>query len=226
MQIEICCNSITSAIEAKRGGARRVELCQDLAGGGTTPSAAAIEYCAKELALETRVLIRPHTGDFVYSKEEYDIILRDIVWAKQLDAHAVVVGFLTADGDIDVERTREAVQVATPMEVTFHRAFDECRNPEAALETLVACGCHKLLTSGCAPSAWEGRDRLRQLVTQSFGRIAIIAAAGVVAANARQIVDYTGVTEIHGSCKRVVDGVVTTDGDEVRRMIAAVTETR
>lgn len=222
MQIEICCNSITSAIAAQRGGARRVELCQDLAGGGTTPSAAAIEYCAKEMALETRVLIRPRTGDFVYSKEEYDIILRDIVWAKKLGAHAVVIGFLTADGDIDVERTREAVQVAAPMEVTFHRAFDECRNPLEALETIVDCGCHKLLTSGCAPSAWEGRDMLRQLVARSHGRIGIIAAAGVAASNAKQIVDYTGVTEIHGSCKKMVDGITVTDSDEVRRMIASL----
>ena len=219
MHIEICCNSVTSARNAKRGGACRIELCQALGEGGTTPSAAAIEYCVRELNLQTRVLIRPRGGDFVYDNTETKVILRDIEHAKQLGAHAVVVGFLTPDGDIDIVKTRMAVEAADGMDVTFHRAFDECRNPHEAIEQIIGCGCHKLLTSGCKATAWEGREMLKQLQQQSDGRISIIAASGIVPTNAAQIVTYTGVTEVHGSCKRIVNGVCVTDTEQVRQLI-------
>ena len=140
MHVEICCNSILSARNAKAGGAYRIELCQALGEGGTTPSAAAIEYCVKELNLQTRVLIRPRGGNFVYDNDEMRVILRDIELAKRLGAHAVVVGFLTAEGDIDTENTRRAVEAADGMGITFHRAFDECRNPKEALEQIIAPG--------------------------------------------------------------------------------------
>ncbi len=223
IQIEICCNSVASAANALAGGAKRIELCQDLGGGGTTPSAAAIEYCVRQ-GLRTHVLIRPRTGDFCYSDDEFAVMLRDIEYAKKLGAHAVVVGFLTPDGDIDVHRTREAVLVAAPMEVTFHRAFDECRNPQQALEQIIGCGCHRLLTSGCQPAASMGVALLSQLVRQANGRIGIIAAAGIVSSNASEIIRATGVGEVHGSCKVSSNGVTQTDIDLVRQLIEAASK--
>jgi len=193
-------------------------LCQDLGGGGTTPSAAAIEYSVQH-GLRTHVLVRPNTGNFCYNDDEYCVILRDIEYAKELGAHAVVVGFLTSDGDIDVQRTREAVQAAAPMEVTFHRAFDECRSPLQALEQIIGCGCHRLLTSGCQPSATKGVGLLSQLVKQAGDRIGIIAAAGIVPSNVAEIIQATGVREVHGSCKTNQDGVMVTDSEQVHQLI-------
>ena len=218
MHVEICCNSILSARNAKMGGAYRIELCQALGEGGTTPSAATIEYCVNELNLHTRVLIRPRGGNFVYDNDEMAVILRDIKLAKRFGANAVVVGFLTPEGDIDIEKTRVAVEAAEDMGVTFHRAFDECRNPEEALEQIIDCGCQKLLTSGCKPTAWEGTAMITQLVSQSARRIDIIAASGIVSTNAAEIITLTGVDEIHGSFKKTIDGMSVTDTKQVKQL--------
>ena len=219
MHVEICCNSILSARNAKAGGANRIELCQALGEGGTTPSAAAIEYCVKELNLQTRVLIRPRGGNFVYDNDEMRVILRDIELTKHLGAHAVVVGFLTAEGDIDTENTRRAVEAADGMGITFHRAFDECRNPKEALEQIIDCGCHKLLTSGCKATAWEGREMLKKLLSQAGRRIGIIGAAGITVDNVRQLVLETGLYEVHASLKHTVDGLTCTAIDQVREFM-------
>ena len=226
MKLEICVNSLQSALAAVEGGAHRIELCQDLASGGTTPSIGLVEYCAKTLGLETRVLIRPRSGDFTYSEPEIDVIKRDVMMCKQAGAAAVVVGFLTSSGEIDVELTREVVALAAPMEVTFHRAFDEMKqDPIEALEVLVRCGCHRLLTSGCHPSAEEGIGVLKKLVQQAQGRITILAGAGVTPQNAALIARETGVTEMHGSCKHTLaDGTTETDVDTVRELMRAVGE--
>ena len=219
MHVEICCNSILSARNAKAGGAYRIELCQALGEGGTTPSAAAIEYCVKELNLQTRVLIRPRGGNFVYDNDEMRVILRDIELAKRLGAHAVVVGFLTAEGDIDTENTRRAVEAADGMGITFHRAFDECRNPKEALEQIIDCGCHKLLTSGCKATAWEGREMLKKLLSQAGRRIGIIGASGITVDNVHQLVLETGLYEVHASLKHTVDGLTCTAIDQVREFL-------
>ena len=219
MHVEICCNSIISARNAKAGGANRIELCQALGEGGTTPSAAAIEYCVKELNLQTRVLIRPRGGNFVYDNDEMRVILRDIELAKRLGAHAVVVGFLTADGDIDTKNTRRAVEAADGMGITFHRAFDECRNPKEALEQIIDCGCHKLLTSGCKATAWEGREMLKKLLSQAGRRIGIIGASGITVDNVHQLVLETGLYEVHASLKHTVDGLTCTAIDQVREFM-------
>ena len=219
MHVEISCNSILSARNAKAGGANRIELCQALGEGGTTPSAAAIEYCVKELNLQTRVLIRPRGGNFVYDNDEMRVILRDIELAKRLGAHAVVVGFLTAEGDIDTENTRRAVEAADGMGITFHRAFDECRNPKEALEQIIDCGCHKLLTSGCKATAWEGREMLKKLLSQASRRIGIIGASGIRVDNVHQLVLETGLYEVHASLKHTVDGLTCTAIDQVREFM-------
>ena len=148
MEIEICCNSVYSALHAFEAGARRVELCRDLPCGGLSPNMEDVALLRDTTPLEVRVLLRPRPGDFCYSDAEYDRIRHEAHLCKNLGAHAVVVGFLTPEGKIDTKRTREIVQLVAPLQVTFHRAFDELNPAEApeALEQIIACGCHKLLT--------------------------------------------------------------------------------
>lgn len=219
--IEICSPSRQSAINAKAGGASRVELCKDLAVGGTTPAEDDIAYCVKDLGLRTHVLVRPREGDFCYTDAEFAQICAEIEMCRRAGAHAVVVGFLTPDGMIDVDKTRRAVELAAPMQVTFHRAFDEMRqDPLEALEAVISCGCHRILTSGCKPSAEQGIDTLRQLVAKAAGRITILAGAGITPANAAMIVRQTGVSEVHGSCKHTLpDGTVETDTHTVSALL-------
>lgn len=221
MQVEICCNSVNSAVQALRGGASRIELCHRLEVGGVTPSAEDILYCTHQLGLRTHVLIRPREGDFCYSDAEFAQILEDIDTCKRCGAAAVVVGFLTPEDYMDEPRTREAVLRAAPMEVTFHRAFDEMKqNPEEALEAVIRCGCHRLLTSGCSPDAETGIPVLKQLVQQAAGRIIILAGAGITPHNARHIIETTQVTEIHGSCKHTLfDGTIQTDAEIVKQLV-------
>ena len=226
MIVEICANSRRSAINAVAGGAERIELCRQLELGGTTPTEGDIRFCVHELNLRTHVLVRPRAGDFVYTDAEFEQICREVEICRQCGAHAVVVGFLTPDGMIDEERTRYVVRLAAPMEVTFHRAFDEMnQDPIEALEAIIRCGCHRLLTSGCAPTAEEGIPILRQLVRQASGRIIILAGAGVTPANACHIVQETGVSEIHGSCKHTLpDGTTETDPQIVEQLIKSISQ--
>lgn len=221
MEVEICCNSHISAANAKAGGATRIELCRELEIGGLTPICKDIVHCKFALGLRVHVLVRPRGGDFCYDEVELDMIRREIDVCQQNGADAVVVGFLTREGKIDEALTREMVRRAKGMEVTFHRAFDEVRqDPQEALEAVIRCGCHRLLTSGCQASAWEGRDVIKNLVRQAQGRIKILAGAGITPENVRDIINYTGVTEVHGSCKHTFrDGTVETDAGIVRALI-------
>ncbi|MDY5969457.1 MAG: copper homeostasis protein CutC [Bacteroidales bacterium] len=222
MKIEICANSVTSALRAKEGGASRIELCQNLNEGGTTPSGATVEYCVHQLKLNTYVLVRPRPGNFVYSEVEMDVVLRDIELCHLMGAQAIVVGFLTENGDVDVDKTRQAVQAAGNMEVTFHRAFDQCRDWRQGLEDVITSGCTRLLSSGQRDTAMEGSATLRQMVEQAAGRITIMAGSGVKPENARALVDATGVTEVHASCKQHINGISETSSDQVRLLIAAL----
>ena len=219
MQVEICTPSRASAEAAKAGGARRIELCRDLACGGLTPAEDDIEYCVRKLGLRTHVLVRPRAGDFCYSSAEVAEIEETILRCKALGAHAVVVGFLTADGRIDADLTRRAVVAADGMEVTFHRAFDEARqDPLEALQVIAGCGCHRLLTSGQAPTALEGAGVIRRLVGAT--KVKILAGSGVTPANVRELIERTGVEEVHGSCKTTLpDGTIQTDSAQVRALM-------
>lgn len=220
--VEICTPSRASAVAAKEGGAQRVELCRDLECGGLTPADDDIEYCIKELGLRTHVLVRPRPGDFCYSPAEVAEIEQTILRCKKLGAHAVVIGFLTADGKVDVELTRRMVQLADPMEVTFHRAFDESgQDPIEALKAVASCGCTRLLTSGQRPTAAEGADVIRRLVGAT--NVKILAGSGVTPSNVRELIEKTGVIEVHGSCKTVMaDGTVQTDAVQVHKLLEQV----
>lgn len=219
IQVEICTPSRASAVAAKEGGAKRVELCRDLECGGLTPSDEDIDYCVRKLGLRTHVLVRPRAGDFCYSAAEVAEIERCVLRCRDLGAAAVVVGFLTAEGFVDKWLTRYMVQLAAPMEVTFHRAFDEARQkPMEALKVIAACGCHRLLTSGQAPTAIEGAAVIRQLV--GVTDVKILAGSGVTPTNVHQLIEKTGVSEVHGSCKTTLfDGTIQTDAAQVRRLI-------
>lgn len=220
IDVEICANSVASARAAKEGGAARIELCTCLECGGLTPGADEISYCVRELGLRTHVLVRPRAGDFCYSDAEVQEIVRGVEMCRRLGAAAVVVGFLNSEGRVDVELTRRIFALAAPMEVTFHRAFDEARQePLEALRAVVEAGCHRLLTSGQRATAIEGAEVIRQL-TEHSGDLKILAGSGVTPDNVRRLVELTGVSEVHGSCKGVMpDGTMQTDATLVRKMI-------
>lgn len=204
--VEICTGSVQSAVNAKKGGATRIELCQDLAEGGITPSFAAIKYCVEVLKLRTYVLVRPRAGDFCYSEAEYEIVKADVELCKKLGAVGVVVGFLTPDGKVDTKRTAEVVRLARPLEVTFHRAFDLCCDYRRALQDITECGCDRILTSGLSPKAIGGVSVIRDIVELSEGRISIIAGSGISPQNVAEIIGKTGVREVHASCKKRICG--------------------
>lgn len=203
--LEICAGDIASVLAAAEGGADRVELCSALGEGGVTPSAALIAAAVAVPGLRTNVLVRPRGGDFLYSKEEKDVILADIAHCLKAGADAVVVGALLPDGRVDAPFLSRCVEAAGGMEVTFHRAFDLCADPMAALETIAQAGCTRVLTSGQARTAEEGIALLRELVGKGkeLG-VSIMPGGGVTPDNARRITDATGATEIHASSRGAV----------------------
>jgi copper homeostasis protein len=197
--IEVCTPTLEAAIAADRSGADRIELCQNIEHGGITPPYSDIAFCVENLKLKTNVLLRPRAGNFVYSEEEFEAIKNDVLYCKNLGVNAVVVGFLHDDFTVDVVKTSEIVNLAKPMEVTFHRAFDVCADWKTAMEQIIQCGCTGILTSGQKPTAMEGAENLKRMVKQAGNRIIILAGSGVTLENNRQLADFTGVKEVHGT---------------------------
>ncbi len=195
--LEVCVDSVESALAADRGGADRIELCSSLGVGGVTPSDGLVAETCDTVRLKVHVLIRPRPGDFAYSPQEMKVMERDIRRAQELGAAGVVIGVLRDDRSVDVARTRALVDAARPMAVTFHRAFDETRQPFRALELIAGLGIQRILTSGQRPSAIDGIDLIRDLVDHAGGRIGILAGSGVNAMNVRQLVGEAGVREVH-----------------------------
>ena len=195
--VEICVDSVESAVAAQAGGADRVELCDNLMEGGTTPSAGAIQVGRRLLDIKLQVIIRPRGGDFLYSITEFEIMKRDIETAKSLGADGVVIGMLDANGDVDTNRTAELVELAAPMSVTFHRAFDVCRDPFKALDELANLGIARILTSGQEATAVEGLDLISELVKHAGDRIAIMACGNLNERNINRVIAETGVKEVH-----------------------------
>lgn len=202
--LEICAGSVESAIAARDGGAQRIELCAALEIGGITPSAGIIAEARRVEGLALNVIIRPRGGDFLYNSYEAESMIHDIQLCKKLGVDGVVIGALTADGDIYTALCRRLIAAADGMSVTFHRAFDMCRDPRQALEELIALGCDRVLTSGQATTAEAGIPLLKELVEQAAGRISIMPGCGVNSGNAARILQETGATEIHASARKSV----------------------
>lgn len=208
-QFEICTNSVESCIAAQTGGANRVELCAGIPEGGTTPSYGEIAI-ARQWLIQTKlhVIIRPRGGDFLYSPIEVRTMLKDIEMAHQLQADGVVFGCLTAEGEIDLPVMRELMAASNGLSVTFHRAFDVCRDARKALEEIIGLGCNRILTSGQQPNAEAGIALLKELQEQAAGRIILLAGCGVNEHNIHRIASGTGISEFHFSaCESLMSGM-------------------
>lgn len=201
--LEVCCADIESAIAASEGGAQRIELCSALSADGLTPSGALIAAARALPAIKLHVLIRPREGNFVYTPSEQAVMMADISLAADLGADGVVIGALTPEGELDIPLCMALTSkaVAKGLNVTFHRAFDQCIDPFNALEQIIAMGCDRLLTSGQAPTAAEGVKMIADLQRLAGSRLIVMPGAGVNPSNAANILTATGCSEIHSSCR-------------------------
>lgn len=204
IQMEVCVNSLDSALAAQQGGAIRVEFCDNLHEGGTTPSYAQLKLAKDLLSIKIYPIIRPRGGDFLYSDLEFQLMKEDIKICKSLNCDGVVFGILKTDGSIDKERCAELVELAKPMQVTFHRAFDMSNDLDQALEDIIDLGCERILTSGGAPSALLGAHKIKSLILLAASRIIIMPGAGIREDNISEIISITGATEFHSSAKSVL----------------------
>lgn len=201
---ELCAESAEACLAARDGGAHRIELCTALSEGGLTPSHGLIRAAIAMSGLPVHVLLRPRSGDFIYTPAELEVMREDLKYARALGASGVVVGFLHADGSVDIERTCEFVALAGPLEVTFHRAFDYAASHPQALEDVIRTGCRRVLTSGGERDVVLGAQSLAQLVKQAAGRIDIVVGGGLRLDNAAGVARITGAWHFHGSLRRTV----------------------
>ena len=199
--LEICCYSIDSALMAQRGGAQRIELCDNVYEGGTTPSYGTIKKVRAELDIDVNIIVRPRGSDFVYSKNEFEIMKEDIEMSKMLGVDGIVIGLLNTDGTVDISRTKALVELARPMSVTFHRAFDLTLDFKKSLEDVIATGCDRILSSGQENKAVEGLDTLAKMVKQANGRIIIMPGSSLDENNVKTIKEATNANEFHGSLR-------------------------
>ena len=204
VRLEICANAVTSALAAQEGGAYRVELCDNLKEGGTTPSFAQIALARKYLNIKLYPIIRPRGGDFLYSDLEIEIMKSDIKQCRKLHCDGVVFGVLTGDGQVDKNRCQELKQAAANLGTTFHRAFDRCKDPFQALEDVIELGFERILTSGFENVAIKGALLISKLIEQAAGRIIIMPGAGIRPDNLKELISLTGATEYHTTAKSVV----------------------
>ena len=222
---ELCAETIDGCTAARNGGAARIELCSGLSEGGLTPSSGLIAHAVQSTGLPVHVLIRLRGGDFFYTESELAVMVEDIRHAKQLGVAGVVLGMLNQQRAVHVAHTRALVHLAKPMQVTFHRAFDETASLPEALETIISLGCDRVLTSGGRESVLAGAETLQALMRQANGRIDIAVGGGLRLTSAAEVARITGAEHFHGSLRGESDGVAcTVDGKTVQAMIQQLQE--
>jgi copper homeostasis protein len=204
-RLEICVDSIESAINAQVAGAHRIELCDNLPEGGTTPSFGMIASVRANLSIGLQVIIRPRGGDFLYSDTEFDIMRRDIEMCGEAGVDGVVIGILRNDGSVDTERTSKLVELAQPMPVTFHRAFDLCSDPYRGLQEIIETGASRLLTSGQKNIVPEGAALIKQLVRQAGNSIIVMPGSGLDESNIEEMARQTGAVEFHLTGRKTIE---------------------
>jgi len=217
VNLEVCSNSVDSALAAQEGGAFRVELCDNLVEGGTTPSYGQIALARKLLSIKLYVLIRPRGGDFLYTDTEYEIMKADVAYCIKTRCDGVVIGVLNADGTVDKQRSGELAKMAKDagLGVTFHRAIDMCVDMEQALEDIISISCERILTSGGKSTAVEGVNVIAHLIQKAKGRIAIMPGAGINETTVADIVHFTGATEVHSSARKDIKSKMTYRNDHI-----------
>ena len=219
--VEVCAQSYVSAMTAQAANADRIELCAALEVGGLTPSLSLILAVRRDVTLPICVLVRPRAGDFVYTKEEFEIIKNDVIWCRDNGIDGVVVGCLDAHNELDALKMKELARLAYPMDIVCHKAFDRTPTPSVSLSKLMDWGYDRVLTSGGAKNVIEGQSVLRALVEQADGQIEILAGGSVRADNVVELVTSTGVTQVHASANRFYEdkNCSETDIEEVRRIV-------
>jgi len=235
--LEIAAFNFTSALLAQQAGAGRIELCENAAEGGTTPSYGTLKQVRQKIHIPVFPIIRPRGGDFLFNDDEFEVMKYDVNLCKELGFDGLVTGLLNADGTVDIVRTAILVDLAYPMEVTFHRAFDRAIDPLQALEDVITTGCKRILTSGQVPNAFDNKELIKQLIEQADDRIIIMPGSGVRSNNIAAIAAYTGAVELHSSArisnpslmqylqKSMQEDLttVTVDKDEVQKMNESLT---
>lgn len=208
IKLEVCSNSVQSSIYAQEGGAVRVELCDNLAEGGTTPSLSQIELTRELINIELNVIIRPRGCDFLYTDIEFESMKRDIHHCGKTKCNGVVIGILNKDGSIDKERNFELIKIAKEygMSITFHRAFDRCKDLYQSLEDIINLGCDRILTSGGEKTALAGKEIIKKLIDQANNRIIIMPGSGITENNISELVEATNLKEFHGTFKGIYKG--------------------
>lgn len=201
MNLEIAVFTIESALLAASAGADRLELCENPAEGGTTPSYGTLKIVRERISIPVFPIIRPRGGDFFFSEDAFEVMKKDISLCKELQFEGVVTGSLLRNGTIDTEHTKQLVELAYPMEVSFHRAFDRAIEPLQALDDIIACGCTRLLTSGQVPNAFDGKELIKTLIDKAADRIIIMPGSGVRSGNILELAKFTGTTELHSSAR-------------------------
>ena len=230
--LEIAVFNIESALLAAKAGADRIELCENPSDGGTTPSYGTLKTVRKKINIPVFPIVRARGGNFLYSDEEFEVMKKDVALIKDLGFEGVVIGLLKKDGTINIQRTAKLVELAYPLEVTFHRAFDRAAEPLQALEDVIKCGCQRILTSGQVQYAFDGKELIKQLIQQADNRIIIIPGSGVRSNNIKAVVEFTGAEEVHSSARKIVSSQmqfiqksmsenlenISVDIDEIKRM--------
>ncbi len=216
MILEICCYNLESAINAQNGGADRIELCEDPIVGGITPSIELFKEVKKNISIPVFVMIRPKGGNFIYSENEFLQIKNKIIQFKNLEANGFVFGILNKNNEVDIKRNSELVKLASPIPCTFHKAFDETKNPFIALENIIFCGFSRILTSGQKAKTIEGVSLISELISKAENKICIMPGGGIRSSNITKIRNKTNSKELHSS--GIIDNSRTSDLEEIKFM--------